>query len=244
MTGHIVAIGGGGFPMEPENPLLEDFILSLARRSPARVCFVPTASGDSAPYITKFYRAMSGRCIPTDLTFFDLPSLPRHPATTEALASFVEAQDVFYVGGGNTAALLGIWRTHGLDHLLRRAWKRGAVLCGISAGMLCWFQGGLTDSFGGLRYLPDGLGLLKGSATPHYDGEPGRRPAYRKAIAGGAPAGYAAEDGTALHFIGTRFQEAVRWRPNVDAYRVALKRGEVVETPLLARDLGAKKMKA
>ncbi len=151
--GHIVALGGGGFSMEPENALLDDFILSLSRRRPARVCFIPTASADAATYITKFYRAFSGRCIPTDLTLFDSPALPRRPALTKDLAAFVRAQDVFYVGGGNTANLLAVWRAHGLDVLLRRAWRAGAVLSGISAGMLCWFEGGLTDSFGSYQAL-------------------------------------------------------------------------------------------
>ncbi len=110
--------------------------------------------------------------------------------------------------------------------------------------MLCWFEGGLTDSFGDLRYLPDGLGLLRGAACPHYDGEPGRRPAFRQVITGGAPTGYAAEDGVALHFVGTRFEEAVSSRAGAEGYRVSLKRGAVVETPLRARYLGTKRKKA
>jgi dipeptidase E len=235
---HIVALGGGGFSMEPDNPLLDDFILSLSRRKPARVCFVPTASADSAPYIAKFYRAFSVRCIPTDLTIFDPPALPRRPANTADLPEFIADQDVFYVGGGNTANLLAIWRTHGIDALLRKAWLSGAVLAGVSAGMLCWFEGGLTDSFGGLQPLSDGLGFIRGTACPHYDGEPGRPAAYREMIAAGAPAGYAADDGAALHFAGTRLQEAVSSRPTAAAYRVHLKGGKVIEQPLPVRYLG------
>lgn len=233
-----MALGGGGFSMEPDNPLLDDFILSLARRRPARVCFIPTASADSATYITKFYRAFSGRCIPTDLTLFDSPALPRRPAQTRDLAAFVQAQDVFYVGGGNTANLLAVWRAHGLDRLLRRAWRTGAVLSGISAGMLCWFEGGITDSFGGYRGFRDGLGLLRGSACPHYDGEPKRQAAFRRFILQGAPTGYAADDGVALHFKGTGLKEIVSSRPNALAYRVQRRRGMVEETPLKVRCLG------
>lgn len=170
-AGHIVALGGGGFSMEPDNALLDDFVVSLSRRHPARVCFVPTASGDSAPYIARFYRAFSEKCVPSDLTFNDPSTLPRRPSRTAELEDFVAQQDVFYVGGGNTAHLLAIWRTHGLDSLLRQAWMGGAVLSGISAGMICWFQNGLTDSFGGLEPLNDGLGFLEGSACPHFDGE-------------------------------------------------------------------------
>jgi dipeptidase E len=237
--GHIVAMGGGGFSMEPDNPLLDDFVLSLVRRKRPRVCFVPTASADSATYIAKFYRAFAGRCDPTDLTLFDPPGLPRQPLLTADLPSFVAKQDVFYVGGGNTAHLLAMWRTHGLDKLLRKAWRAGAVLAGISAGMLCWFENGLTDSFGGLHALNDGLGLIKGSACPHYDGEAERRALYHQIIAGGTPAGYAADDGVALHFKGRRLREIVSSRPTASAYRVALRRGEVTETRLPVRYLGA-----
>jgi peptidase E len=236
--GQIVAMGGGGFSMEPDNPLLDDFVLSLARRKRPRVCFVPTASADSAAYLVQFYRAFASRCDPTDLTLFDPPSLPRRPPRSADLASFVAAQDIFYVGGGNTANLLAMWRAHGLDTLLRRAWRNGAVLAGISAGMLCWFEAGLTDSFGGLRLLNDGLGLIRGSACPHYDGEAERRDAYHRVIARGAPAGYAADDGVALHFVGRRLKEAISSRPNAGAYRVALERGKVVEKRLPVRYLG------
>ena len=224
--------------MEPDNPLLDDFILSLCRRRPARVCFIPTASADSATYITKFYRAFSGRCIPTDLTLYDSPALPRQPAQTRDLDAFVQAQDVFYVGGGNTANLLAVWRAHGLDRLLRRAWWAGAVLSGISAGMLCWFQGGITDSFGGYRSFHDGLGLLRGTACPHFDGEPKRQAAFRRLIAQGASAGYAAEDGAALHFKGTRLHEVVSSRPKALAYRLQRRRGEVEVKPMKVRYLG------
>ena len=142
------------------------------------------------------------------------------------------------MGGGNTLNLLAIWRAHGLDRLLRKAWRDGAVLAGISAGMLCWFENGVTDSFGDLRGLNDGLGLIKGSACPHYDGESERRAVYHQAIASGMPAGYAADDGVALHFVGTRLHEIVSSRPDAGAYRVARRRGVVIETRLPVRYLG------
>ena len=111
--GHIVAMGGGGFSMEPDNPLLDDFVLGLSPRKPARVCFVPTASADSATYIVRFYRAFAGRCIPTDLTLWNTTALPRQPQRTSDLADFIAEQDVIYVGGGDTANLLVLWRRHG-----------------------------------------------------------------------------------------------------------------------------------
>lgn len=235
--GHVVAIGGGGFSMEPDNPRLDQFVLSLVRRKRPRICFVPTASADSATYIARFYRGFSGRCEVTDLTLCDPPALPRNPPRSADLAEFVARQDIFYVGGGNTAHLLAVWRVHGLDKLLRGAWRRGAVLAGISAGMLCWFEDGLTDSYGGLNALGDGLGLIKGSACPHYDGEAERRATYRQHIADGMAAGYAADDGVALHFAGRRLQEVVSSRPGAGAYRVAMSRGSVVEKRLPVRYL-------
>jgi dipeptidase E len=244
VRGHIVALGGGGFSMEPENTLLDGFILSLAPRQPARVCFVPTASCDSATYLVKFYRAFSGRGITTDLTIIDQPGIVRRPAQTSDIGSFLLEQDIIYVGGGNTANLLAVWRAHGVDRALRDAWVRGKILCGISAGMICWFQDGLTDSFGGLDPLGDGLGFLDGSACPHYDGEKARPDAYRRAIQNGMPPGYAAEDGAALHFRGTQLAEVVASRENAGAFRLDLSDGKVVETRLASRYLGSSEVAA
>lgn len=236
--GHIVAMGGGGFSMESDNTLMDDFILSLSPRQPAKVCFVPTASADSAGYLVKFYRAFSGRAIATDLTFFD-PSTPsRQPGRSSELEAFIAAQDIIYVGGGNTANLLAIWRVHGLDRILREAYLQGKILCGVSAGMICWFRGGVTDSFGDLDALNDGLGIIDATACPHYDGEAQRRPTYHRLVGGGFPAGYAADDGAALYFHGSELVEAVSSQAHAGAYRVELVNGEVVETRLPTRVLG------
>ena len=231
-------MGGGGFSAEPDNPLIDDFILSLSPRQPARVCFVPTASADSAAYLVQFYRAFSERALATDLTLFDPPSLPRRPPRTSELGTFVAEQDIIYVGGGNTANLLAMWRMHGLDKLLREAWMRGAILCGVSAGMICWFRGGVTDSFGDLEALSDGLGLIDATACPHYDGEETRRPTYHRLIGNGLQWGYAADDGAALHFQGTELLEVVSSQAAAAAYRVELVDGRVVESRLQARFLG------
>jgi len=231
-------MGGGGFSMEPENPLLDDFVLSLSRRRPARVCFLPTASADSPAYVAKFYRAFAGRSIPTDVTTFDPTAFARHPARTADLPRVLADQDVIYVGGGNTANLLAIWRAHGIDRILRDAWLGGVVMAGVSAGMLCWFRGGVTDSFGGLAALNDGLGLIDATACPHYDGEGERRPTYHRLVAEGFPGGFAADDGAALYFRGIELVEAVSSRPGAGAYRVALVEGHVVESRFDVRYLG------
>jgi peptidase E len=180
------------------------------------VCFVPTASGDSERYVANFYRAFAELdCTPTDLGLFD--------RDVDDLEAFVLAQDVVYVGGGNTASLLAVWRAHGLDAILRRAWAERVVLCGISAGMNCWFAESVTDSFGTrLAPLHDGLGLVAGSCCPHYDGEEQRRPVYRRLVAAGElTPGWAADDGAALVFAGTELAEVVSSRREAAAYRVA-----------------------
>jgi peptidase E len=215
MSGAIVGMGGGGFSEEPDNPLLDGFVVSLAGRERPRVCFVATASGDSEGYVARFYRAFAEHdCRPADLGLFD--------RRAGDLRRVVLEQDVVYVGGGNTASLLAVWRAHGLDAILREALDAGAVLCGVSAGMNCWFEASTTDSFGPeLAPLHDGLGFVAGSACPHYDGEAQRRPLYQELVAGGLPAGYAADEGAALHFDAAgALLEAVASREGARAYRV------------------------
>lgn len=232
----IVAMGGGGFSMEPDNPLLDEHVLRLARvargRRRPRVCFVPTASGDSEGYVAGFYAAFARRSEATHLALFG--------RTIVDLDAFLLDQDVVYVGGGNTANMLAIWRIHGVDRILARAWEAGVILAGLSAGSICWFESGTTDSFGPLAAFTAGLGLLPGSHSPHYDGEAARRPTYQRLIAERAlPAGYAADDGAALVFQGTELVEVVTSRPSARAYRVAPgPAGGVIETELPARYLG------
>jgi dipeptidase E len=226
-TKQIVAMGGGGFLMEPDNPLLDDFVLGLTQKSQPRVCYLGTASGDFDRMITNFYGVVGPRCRATHVPLFNR----RHAD----LGAVLLDQDVLYVGGGNTANLLAVWRVHGVDTLVRRAYEQGTVLCGPSAGALCWFEGGITDSFSGLQPLRDGLGLLGGTICPHYDGEPGRRPAYQRFVADGGAAGYGVDDGCALHFVDGALREVVSSRLAAAAYRVEA--GS--EVPLPSRFLGA-----
>lgn len=221
-------MGGGGFSMEPGNPLLDDFVLSLTGKPRPKVCFVPTASGDADGYVVRFHNAFRPeRAEATHLSLFQ--------RDIADLRGFALGQDVLYVGGGATANMLAVWRVHGLDAILREAWEAGVVLCGVSAGMVCWFDSAVTDSFGPLAPMQDGLGLITGSACPHYDGEPARRPTYQRAIASGALApGVAADDGAALHYAGDTLAEVVSSRPSARAYRVTASD----ETPIDARYLG------
>jgi len=231
----IVAMGGGGFE-PPYNSLLDDHVLGLARdqrsRERPRVCFVPTASGDSDAYVASFYAAFARRSEASHLGLFN--------RTIGDLERFLLEQDVVDVGGGNTANMLAIWRVHGVDRILARAWEAGVILAGVSAGSICWFEGGTTDSFGPLAAFSDGLGLLSGSHSPHYDGESQRRPTYTRLVADGTlPDGYAADDDAALVFNGTNLAEVVAGRQAARAYRVVRDpTGEAVETELPTRYLG------
>ncbi|MGH8900892.1 MAG: Type 1 glutamine amidotransferase-like domain-containing protein [Egibacteraceae bacterium] len=226
----IVAMGGGGFSFGPDWACLDDYILGLTGKPHPRVCFVPTASGDSNEYIVRFYEAFP----PTRAAASHLALFGRKVAD---LRAFLLDHDVIYVGGGNTANMLAVWRLHGVDRILREAWQAGVVLCGLSAGSLCWFEGGTTDSFGpDLVALDDGLGLLLGSHCPHYDGEPQRRPAYHRFVRDGRlPAGVAADNGVGLRFLGTELAEVVTSHEGHGAYRVHREGAEVRETPLDAR---------
>ena len=161
--------------------------------------------------------------------------LPFFPWPPDELRRIVLDQDVIFVGGGNTANALAIWRVHGFDEILREAWEAGIVLTGWSAGMICWFEAGVTDSFGPqLEGLRDGLGLLAGSACPHYDGEELRRPVYTRLVAEGFPPGVAADDGVGIRYTGTELAEVVSVREGAGAYRV----GADGEEPLPVRLLG------
>jgi len=227
-------VARGGHPADPTHAM-DRFVLSLARRRRPRVCFVPTASGDAPAYLARFYRIMSRLdCEPSDLTLFE--------RTVADIPRFVAEQDVIYVGGGNTASLLAVWRAHGLDRALRDAWTAGVVLTGVSAGMNCWFSASVTDSFDvtTLAPLSDGLGLLAGSCCPHFDGEPQRRPTYHRCVGAGLLAdGWAADDAAGLVFSGTELAEVVTSAPKATAYRVrADGAGGVSEERLAARYLG------
>jgi peptidase E len=212
----ILAMGGGGFTMEPQNPALDEFILSLAGRREPRILLLPTASGDSEEQAGRFHATYDDRgCTASVLSLFRLGL--RGPVDLRAL---VLEQDVVYVGGGSLRNMLAIWREHGLDQVLREAWAAGVVLAGLSAGAMCWFEGGVTKSSGEPEPV-DGLGLLPGSLTVHADGEPERLPVYERAVATGRlPAGWAADDGVGLLFRETSLERVVSSRPGRQALRI------------------------
>jgi len=211
MERHILGFGGGG-STEEESELLWRHVLDVTGKPRPRLLFVPTASGDDESYAFSFYERFARRA--------EVSTLMTFPWPPQALREVVLEQDAICVGGGNTANMLALWRLHGIDALMREAWENGVVLWGASAGMICWFEAGVTDSFGPQLAGMDCLGFLPGSACPHYDGEERRRPRYRELIDDGFPEGIAADDGVAVHYVGTEISEIVTCRDGAAAYRV------------------------
>jgi dipeptidase E len=222
VTPTILAMGGGGFTTGLD-PALDDFALSLTGAREPRVLFLPTASGDPAGQIQAFRERFGGRAVHADVL-----SLFRRQESSRSLAEIIGAQDLIYVGGGSLRNLLAIWRTHGLDECLHDAWQGGTVLAGLSAGAMCWFEGGVTKSFGAPTPAA-GLGWLPGSLTVHADGEPERLPVWLEAVrSGDLPGGWAADDGVGLVFRGMSLERIVSSRPGTTCLRVDCVGGELV----------------
>jgi dipeptidase E len=206
---HVVAFGG--FTGEPA---LRDYVLALSDAPRPKVRFLGTATGDGVWATERFYEQWPAtRCEPADVPLFGVPDHPNE--------RLLEA-DVVVVSGGNTANLLAVWRAQGVDRTLREAWERGVVLTGWSAGAICWFESGVTDSFSSALDPIDGcLGFLGGSMCPHYDSEELRRPVYTRLVHEGTlPPGLAADDAVGLHFAGTELAAVVTSVTGSTAYRV------------------------
>ena len=230
MKRQIIAMGG--MALDLDNPLLIRYFLKQTRKRKPQVCYIGTASGDAEAGCLRFYAAFSRfDCAPSHLPLF--------ARTPRDLESFVLEQDAIFVGGGNTRSLLAVWRDWGLDLHLRAAWERGVVLGGSSAGSICWFEQGLTDSIAGPLVRLDCLGFLAGSNCPHYDSEPLRRPTFRKLVAAGRMIdGLAADDGAALHYMDDRLLRAVASRRQARAWRVRRSGRRAVETRIRTVFLG------
>lgn len=229
----VVTMGGGGFSMEPDNTLMDDFFISLSDKKKPKICFIATASGDSPEYTDRFYLNMKKHNV-------EASHLHLYNGPQGSLRDFVLDKDIFYVGGGNTRNLLILWREWGLDKLLFEAYKAGKVLGGISAGSICWYEQGVTDSIPGALSAWPCLGLLKGSNCPHYDGEVERRPSYHRLVLEGMKDGIACDDGVAAVFEDEKLIEFVSSRPNANAYSVKRVGDQIVETVMKPRFLGQK----
>ena len=221
----IIAIGGGGFYRDPENLGLERYILEQTSSAGKRVAFVPTASAEPDSYLVSFYTVfLRLGCRPSHLSFFK---------RTPDLRNYLLSQDVIFVGGGNTKSMLAVWREWGVPEILREAWDSGIVLTGVSAGAICWFEQGVTDSWAGELRSLDCLGFLPGSCCPHYDGEADRRPSYHRLLSGGEIAsGVAIEDWTGVHYRETDVHRVVASKAGARAYSLRVVNGSVQELPL------------
>jgi dipeptidase E len=220
----IVAIGGGKFCVE-----LARFLVELSGKERPRALYIGTAIAEDPAAALLMYDRFGPRVELSRLEFFPWPP--------DDLRSTVLDQDLIFVGGGNTANMLAIWRVHGVDELLREAHERGVVLSGSSAGGICWFEHGVTDSFGPQLDRMECLGFLPGSFCPHWDDEELRKPRYRELLKDGLAGGYAADAGVGLRYVDGELREVVACEKGSTAYRVELRDGEVVETAIEARTL-------
>jgi len=228
MASQIIALGGGGFSMElekPDNPI-DRYILAQTGKDKARVAFLGQASGDAVTYHERFHTAFEAMGQEhTHLSLFQ-------PHTAD-IEGFLLSQDLIYVGGGNTRSMLALWREWGIDVILRKAAASGIILAGISAGAICWFTQGLTDSIYNELNTLNCLGFLPGSATPHYDGEPMRRPTYMNKVATGAiQEGYALCDFAGVHFVDGKLVRCIACREEAKVYYVTRQGDTAHEDPL------------
>ncbi len=161
MEKHIVSIGGGGFGRNSSSNLIEKYILNISGKTSPKICFLPTAAGDNDSYIVRFYKVFNRlNCKPSHIEFFK---------RTTNIKNYIMDQDVVFVGGGNTKSMLAIWNDWGMSDLLKDAYNGGVIMSGVSAGAICWFTNGITDSWDNeLRILPC-LDFISGTCCPHYD---------------------------------------------------------------------------
>tara|TARA_B100000945_G_scaffold101825_1_gene80306 strand:- start:452 stop:1132 length:681 start_codon:yes stop_codon:yes gene_type:complete len=221
---NIVAIGGGGFGRSLGNLLIEKYIVSLSKNKRPKVCFIPTASGDNDLYKLNFYRTFSKlNCITSHLDFF---------SRTEDLEEMIMSKDIIYVGGGNTKSMLTVWRDWNLDKILRKAYEDGIIMSGVSAGAICWFDKGITDSYANNLEILNCLGFIKGIACPHFDEENEREPYVREIIEKGLVDSCICIEGLcALHVINEKIRNPINFGENKKCYELYLKNNKVLKNP-------------
>jgi len=222
---NIVAIGGGGFGRSLGSLEIEKYIISLTNKKRPKICFIPTASGDSSLYKLNFYRAFTKLdCITSHIDFF---------SRTENLEEKVLTQDIIYVGGGNTKSMLAVWNEWNLHKILRNAYEKGIIMSGVSAGAICWFEKGITDSWANSLNVLDCLGYTKGNCCPHYDEEPERKPSLSNFISNGDISEcFAIDGGCALHLKNDQVHKAVSFKDGKNSFLVKNENKEIIETVL------------
>ena len=226
----VIAIGGGGFGRTQESNLIEQYILDQTSKTKPKICFIPTATGDLDSYIVNFYSVFTKlKCEPSHISFFK---------RTMDLQAHIQKQDAIFVGGGNTKSMLAVWRDWGLDLILKDAYVRGVVMSGVSAGAICWFEAGLTDSWASDLKMMECMNFIPGNCAPHYDEEPERRPATKKFLENKSiDFMYGIEGGAALHFIDEMPNSTIRFKKNKNAYKVTFDGKKINEIPYENKDL-------
>lgn len=219
-----ILIAGGGF----NTPFIR-YMAALTGKSRPRVCYLPTASADRESGTITFFK----NCAPLDVEPFVQNSFIASYTQTQGWDEVFLSMDAIIVSGGNTLNQQAIWRAQGIDTVLREAWDRGIVLGGASAGSLCWFEEGTTDSRPKALSVVRCLGFLPGSHAPHYDAEPERRPQYQRLIAAGEmKPGYACDNNAGIFFEGTEVRRVVSTRAEAKVYHVSAVGGRAVERVL------------
>ena len=226
----VIAIGGGGFGRTQDSNLIEQFILDQTGKKNPKICFIPTATGDLDPYIVNYYSVFSKLdCDPSHISFFK---------RTIDLEEHILKQDAIFVGGGNTKSMLAVWKEWGLDLILKKAYEQGIVMSGVSAGAICWFEAGLTDSWASELKMMECMNFIPGSCAPHYDEEPERRPATKKLLEDGSiEFMYGIEGGSALHFKNEKPELGIRFSKNKKSYKVTLENNSIKELPYPIEDI-------
>ena len=229
----IISIGGGGFGRSLGELRIEKYIINQCKSSKPKICFIPTATGDDSGYINNFYRAFNTLdCIPSDISFFK---------RTINLRGHILNQDIIFVGGGNTKSMLAVWREWGLDIILKEAYNKGIIMSGVSAGAICWFDKGITDSWSHDLAIMDCLGFVNGTCCPHYDEEPNRRPFVKKELVNkNIDSCISIEGFNALHLIDDKPEYSVSFKNDNNSYNVILQNESVIEDQID----GVKKIKA
>lgn len=220
----IIAIGGGGFGRNPSDRKIEKYIVDQQNKENPNVCFIPTATGDNDAYKVNFYDVFTKlKCNPTHIDFFK---------RTINLEDHIKKQDIIFVGGGNTKSMLAVWKDWGLDSLLKEAYENGVIMCGVSAGAICWFEKGITDSWADDLAIMDCLGFVKGTCCPHYDEEPARRPYVKGQLANNNIEDCIGVEGhAALHIINEESYKSVNFGTNKHSYVVNYQDNLVIENP-------------
>ena len=219
---NIIAIGGGGFGANPGQGIIEKYILKQTKKKNPKICFIPTATGDNEAYKVNYYSTFTNLdCCPSHLDFFK-----RTPDLNELILN----QDAIFVGGGNTKSMLAVWREWGLDKILKKAYLNGTVMSGVSAGAICWFQNGITDSWASNLKMMPCLNFIKGTCCPHYDEEPERKPAVKNFLLRNKVKNvYAVDGGAALHIKDEKIFKSIIFKKNKSSYLVDVKKKNINE---------------